>query len=81
MYCRDVINEFLMEFVDGQLPEAQRVRFEAHLALCRSCREYLDSYRTTIELARAAGDSGAPLPEPPKDLIKAILESAPVKRP
>ncbi len=77
--CKD-ISDFLMEYVDGALPLGQRVQFEAHLVLCRSCRNYLDSYRKTIELTKKTGVEDE-LPPVPEDLIKAILRSREGKGP
>lgn len=79
MRCDELINEFLMAYLDRELPLAQRLKFEAHLALCRSCRAYLDQYRKTVEIAREAmkAEPAGALPAPPEDLVKAILASAP----
>lgn len=76
MTCRELA-EFLMAYLDGELPDAQRAVFEQHLAGCPECRLYLDSYRTTIALGRDAlqtpeADRAAP---PPADLVTAILAS------
>ena len=39
MTCRDVV-EFLMNFLDGELPEQERARFEEHLCCCPPCVTY-----------------------------------------
>ena len=73
--CREVI-EFLDRYVDGELPATQRREFEWHLRLCRSCRAYLRTYRTTIGLGKSvlAGPEGEPVPgEIPEELVAAIL--------
>lgn len=70
--CRELI-EFLDDYVARRLPLAKRLAFEVHLALCRDCRSYLASYRTTIELAKEARDSTPP--PMPDDLVKAILDA------
>jgi anti-sigma factor RsiW len=70
--CRETVN-LLGAYHDGDLGAEQRSSVEAHLIRCRRCREYLRSYRATIELARAAmkkPEQAAPLPE---ELVKAIL--------
>jgi predicted anti-sigma-YlaC factor YlaD len=51
MTCRELI-ERLLDYVEGSAP---REEFEDHLARCSSCRAYLQSYLTTIRLARGAG--------------------------
>lgn len=77
MRCDELINEFLMSYVEGALAPDRREAFEHHLGLCRSCRNYLDQYRRTIEAARTVRTDTGPLPPPPEELIRAILASAP----
>jgi len=75
MTCREVI-DFLLEYVDGELPAESRAVFERHLAACPECREYLATYQTTIALGRAACQSAdAEFADPPAELISAILAS------
>jgi anti-sigma factor RsiW len=71
--CRE-FDEFLVGYFDGALPAAQRRRFELHLRLCPECRRYLETYRRTLALTRAAlrGDELVP-EEVPEDLVRAIL--------
>ncbi len=68
--CKDV-NEFLAAYLDGDVPEDLRRRFEKHVERCRVCRTYLTQYRTTIELTR---DSASLDPEPPEALVEMTLE-------
>jgi len=49
MPCRELV-ELVTEYLEGTLPAADRVRFEAHLADCEYCATYLDQMRTTIRL-------------------------------
>jgi anti-sigma factor RsiW len=74
MTCREFI-DFLMEFLNGAMPPEQHALFEAHLAECPDCVNYLHSYEETVRLGRAAfGEPDAPLPESiPEDLVQAIL--------
>ncbi|MGD9690543.1 MAG: anti-sigma factor [Phycisphaerales bacterium] len=73
--CRELIEEFLMDYVQGTLGAEESRRFAEHLAVCPSCVAYVDSYRKTIELARQAGHdpSGKPS-EIPEELVQAILK-------
>ena len=66
---------FLIDYMEGDLPARQRRVFEFHLKVCRECREYLVAYKRTIEIAgRAYEDGAAPVPdEVPEDLVRAIL--------
>jgi len=74
--CRE-FEEFIMNYLDGSLPGAQRKKFEFHLRICRECREYLAAYRRTIEIGHAVlGPAHESVPEDvPEDLIRAVLDS------
>ena len=69
-------SDFLMAYLDGELDPAQKAEFERHLAKCPPCVRYLDTYRKTIEMSRAAHREGEDhTPCLPPELVKAILES------
>lgn len=67
--------DFILAYLEGELPEKQKFVFELHLKLCRECRDYLAAYRRTIEVSkRAFEEPEQPLPDDvPEDLVKAIL--------
>jgi len=74
--CRELV-EFLMMYLDGELPVEQRERFDRHLSICSACVVYLNAYVETVRMGKAAC---APLDEPvhgdvPEDLVRAILEA------
>jgi anti-sigma factor RsiW len=48
--CREVV-ELLSDYLDGELPEAERVRVDEHLAGCDGCTMVLDELRETLRLA------------------------------
>ena len=74
--CREFEN-FVLRYLDGELSPRQRSIFEWHLRLCRECREYLDAYQRTVEIAKVAlAPPEAPVPDDvPEDLVKAILDA------
>ncbi len=74
MNCREFV-EFLMEYLDGELPQAQVTIFRAHMDDCPGCETYLDTYRETVRLGReVCGDPEGPVPEDvPEALVSAIL--------
>jgi anti-sigma factor RsiW len=47
--CRQVV-ELITNYLEGALSRTQRRRFDAHLADCEHCSEYLAQMRRTIEL-------------------------------
>ena len=74
MNCRETI-DFLMAYLDGELPDDERRKFEHHLGDCPPCVSYMESYRDTLKLGRCACESheeSAP-PEIPERLVQAIL--------
>jgi anti-sigma factor RsiW len=76
MNCREFV-EFLHEYRFGNLPATELAEFEKHLAECPWCVAYLDSYKKTILLEKAAfsaGD-GPPPADAPEELIQAILRA------
>ena len=78
MNCRE-FTDFLHEYIFDNLPAEERCEFEKHLTECPWCVAYLDSYRKTIQLERAALDAPADAPpvEAPEELIQAILRARP----
>ena len=48
MTCQEVV-ELVTEYFDGTLSEADRARFEDHLATCPYCVTYLEQMRITVE--------------------------------
>lgn len=77
MCCRELINDFLMEYLDQGLPASTRADFESHLRVCPSCRAYLDTYKRTIEISKSVAT--APEALPPEELVQAILKLRPSK--
>ena len=47
--CQQAV-ELVTDYLEGTLPRRQRKRFEAHLAGCEGCGEYLKQIRATIAL-------------------------------
>lgn len=47
MDCRELV-ESITAYLEGILPDADRRRFENHLANCPYCTEYLEQMRQTI---------------------------------
>jgi anti-sigma factor RsiW len=69
--------EFLLEYIDGVLPDAEKFKFESHIALCRDCEIYLANYRAAASLAAGLGrDPRVPVnADVPPGLVDAILRA------
>jgi anti-sigma factor RsiW len=76
MTCKEFI-EFLIDYLGGELPRAQKALFEEHLEVCPSCVAYLSNYKKTVELAKAAFcQPEEPVPDDvPEELVLAILSA------
>jgi anti-sigma factor RsiW len=49
LVCQEVV-ELVTDYLEGTLSRSGRRRFEAHLAGCEHCSEYLEQMRATIRL-------------------------------
>ena len=49
LVCQEIV-ELITDYLEGTLSRSQRRRFEAHLAGCEHCTEYLEQMRATIRL-------------------------------
>jgi anti-sigma factor RsiW len=75
--CRETL-DFLAAFLAGELAPDLRARFAWHLERCPACRAYLETYQTTIALAREAYRDDDEVSEPlPGELVAAIFASRP----
>ena len=72
--CKEML-DFLGEYYEDGLPEAQRREFDRHLAICPSCVNYVETYKSTILLSRDAlcGPDDKLPDDVPEPLIAAIL--------
>ncbi len=76
MKCREC-DDFLVDYVAGDLPADVLATFEIHLSRCRNCRNYLEQYRATIQAGKTACDIAKQGIQMPEELIKAILATRP----
>ncbi len=51
--CRELI-DFIADYLDGTLPPEFRHEFDRHLTVCPPCVAYLDGYKKTIAIGKAA---------------------------
>jgi anti-sigma factor RsiW len=70
MTCRELV-ELVTDYLEGALPDADRERFDAHLAGCTGCREYLEQMRSTIALVGRLDEADTP-PAPREALLAAF---------
>jgi anti-sigma factor RsiW len=49
LVCQQMV-ELITDYLEGALPGPRRRGFEAHIARCEHCTEYLEQMRVTIRL-------------------------------
>ncbi len=74
MTCRELV-EFLMEYIEEELPGGQREEFERHLHACPPCVAYLETYKQTVRLGKSVCQGpDEPVPKDvPEQLVQAVL--------
>lgn len=70
--CREAI-ALLGEYLETTLPSSAGTEIEAHLRDCDECQAYLNTYRRTSELTRAA--LGVEMPAQMRERLRAFLVS------
>jgi anti-sigma factor RsiW len=53
--CQELV-ELVTEYLESNLPADQQTRFDAHLAACPGCAEYLRQMRETINASRSLNE-------------------------
>lgn len=69
--CRE-FEDFIHDYLEGELAPRQKSIFEMHMALCAECREYLRKYKESQALTKRTLEQ-AVTADVPDDLIRAIL--------
>jgi len=69
--CKEFIEDFLAEYVDGALGPETMAELEAHLAKCPACITYLNTYRKTRDVVGLAGASE--MPPAMKDILRQFM--------
>lgn len=72
--CREFV-DFIGAYIAEELPSGQLTEFSGHMELCPSCEVYVNTYRETMSLGKAAcATDDAPVPDDvPEGLVRAIL--------
>jgi len=69
LVCREFV-QLVSDYLEGALPEDQRLRFEAHLAECDGCEGYLEDMRRVVDSLHAV-----PLAPPEPATREALLRA------
>jgi anti-sigma factor RsiW len=57
--CKELV-ELITDYLEEAISDADRTRFEEHLATCGGCREYLRQMRSVIGLSRNLSEETLP---------------------
>ncbi len=64
------IADFVYDYAEGNLPSQWlAMRFEAHITLCKRCREYVLLYKAAADVSEFRR-----LNQPPEELLETTLE-------
>ena len=63
------IREFLIDYLENQLPALKKMQFRLHLVLCKDCDEYLRKYDSSIKRSRNFLND-----PPPEELVNLTLK-------
>jgi anti-sigma factor RsiW len=72
MTCREA-TEFLLDYLDGNLPAPVAAELEVHLKICGWCTEYVAGYRKTVAMCQTLASDEPAATAVPEELIQAIL--------
>ncbi len=72
--CRE-FDEFIVDYLDYELPWSTQVSMCWYELLCSKCRAYLADYRRTIELGQLNGPRNEPIGDELKTAVRYWLES------
>ena len=75
LVCREFV-ELVTDYLEGALPERDRVRMEAHLAECDGCSGYLEDMRRLVGSLNQTPEP-PPNPETRDALLRAFRDLRP----
>ena len=72
--CKE-FDDFMIDYLDGELPVWQKYMCWLHVKMCRECAHFVRQYRRTVALEQSAFDfADDPVPDTvPEELINAAL--------
>ncbi|MGE5783628.1 MAG: anti-sigma factor family protein [Myxococcales bacterium] len=59
MTCQELV-ELVTDYLEGQLPEQQRLKFEEHLSWCPPCVTYIDQIKSIGRLTSRLNERDVP---------------------
>jgi predicted anti-sigma-YlaC factor YlaD len=66
------VHQYLMAYLERELPSREQAIIDAHLAICVDCVNYLATYQQTVSMARSVFTQ-IPARPIPAELVQAIV--------
>jgi len=70
--CSQLI-EYCLDYIEGDLPDEEQMRFRRHLGQCPDCVTFFETYRRTPEVSRVA--LGTNIPESVQESVRSFLRA------
>ena len=70
--CQQLI-EYCLDYMEGDLPDDEQVRFRRHLGQCPDCVTFFETYRRTPEVSREMLSTSIPVAV--KESVRSFLRS------
>ena len=68
--CQELV-ELVTDYLEGMLPEEERLRFDAHIGRCDGCDVYLEQMRMTVSMLGHLPQDAVPR-EAERELLEAF---------
>ena len=70
--CQQLI-EYCLDYLEGDLPDDEQLRFRRHLGQCSDCVIFFETYRRTPELSREILSTS--MPDTVKESVRSFLRA------
>jgi anti-sigma factor RsiW len=70
--CHQIV-EYCLDYIEGDLPEDEQLRFRRHLGQCPDCVTFFETYRRTPEVSREV--LGTSMPASVKESVRSFLRA------
>lgn len=68
--CQQLV-EYCLDYIEGDLPDEEQLRFRRHLGQCPDCVTFFETYRRTPEVSRSALETT--MPASVKESVRSFL--------
>lgn len=75
--CKEV-EDFLIDYVDGEMNFVTRLQFRMHIGMCRDCNRYLKAYINAIHMEKQIFEhpDDEAIGNVPDEILNAILSAS-----